>query len=359
MYAVVDIETTGGQYNEEGITEIAIYKYDGHQIVDQFISLVNPERDIQDFVVQLTGINNKMLRNAPKFFEVAKRIVEITKECILVAHNATFDYRVLKNEFDRLGFDYKRNTLCTVELSKKLIPDQKSYSLGKLARSLGIPIADRHRASGDARATVKLFELLLDKDVEKDIIKNAIKYYDKRVQKARLNKLIEALPPILGIYYIHDSDGKVIFIGRGKNIQNEINKQFLKDTKRALKIKQKAFSVSYDRSGNELFNRLKFYIEVDNLSPQYNVKKKVNTKVVHFNNDHFIIVDKGRDIEENAIIYIKENEVVSYGYTNLAYQENNLEVLTNILTPIKQKVIAKNIIKNYLERNKVKKIIRL
>ena len=163
MYAILDIETTGGQFNEEGITEIAIYKFDGHEVVDQFISLINPEIPIQPFVVKLTGINNAMLRSAPKFYEVAKRIIEITQDCIIVAHNASFDYRILRTEFRRLGYDFNSNTICTVELSKKLIPDQPSYSLGKLVRSLGIPIADRHRATGDAMATVKLFKMLLAK----------------------------------------------------------------------------------------------------------------------------------------------------------------------------------------------------
>jgi len=143
LYAILDIETTGGKFNEEGITEIAIYKFDGHTVIDQFISLINPEKPIQEFVVQLTGINNKMLRNAPKFFEVAKRIIEITKDSILVAHNAEFDTRILKTEFDRLGYEYQRNSICTVELSGKLIQDEKSYSLGKLCKSLGIPMSDR------------------------------------------------------------------------------------------------------------------------------------------------------------------------------------------------------------------------
>ena len=122
MYAVVDVETTGGKYNEEGITEIAIYKFDGNEIVDQFISLINPERPIQPFVANLTGINEKMLRNAPKFYEVAKRIVEITEDCTLVAHNASFDYRMLCTEFNRLGFTYERPSLCTVALAKKTHP---------------------------------------------------------------------------------------------------------------------------------------------------------------------------------------------------------------------------------------------
>ena len=172
MYAILDIESTGGKYNEEGIMEIAIHRFDGEEVtVDKFISLVNPEREIQPFVVKLTGINNQMLRSAPKFHEVAKRIIEITDKTILVAHNAQFDYRILRTEFRRLGYNFERKTLCTVDLSKKLLPDAESHSLGKLVRSLGIPVSDRHRANGDALATLKLFKLLLAKDTDKSIVK--------------------------------------------------------------------------------------------------------------------------------------------------------------------------------------------
>ena len=170
MYAILDIETTGGKYNEEGITEIAIYRHNGRDVPDQFITLVNPERTIQPFVEKLTGINGKMLRNAPRFFEVAKRIIEITDNCLIVAHNADFDYRILRTEFKRLGFSFERDSICTVSLSKVLLPHLESYKLGKLSRSLGIPISDRHRAQGDALATVILFELLLEKDSCKKII---------------------------------------------------------------------------------------------------------------------------------------------------------------------------------------------
>lgn len=359
MYAVLDIETTGGKFNEEGITEIAIYKYDGHQVVDQFISLVNPERNIQEFVVKLTGINNKMLRNAPKFFEVAKRIIEITKDCILVAHNTSFDYRILRTEFERLGFDYQRNTLCTVELSQQLIKNQPSYSLGKLTRSLGIPMADRHRASGDALATIQLFKLLLEKDTKKGIIQNSIKYFDGRKKKEKLKSLIEEIPRVSGIFYVHNSNGKVIFIGRGKNIKLEINKLFLKTTKRALKIQERANSVSYDKTGNELFTRLKYYLELETLSPKFNFKKKFKINEEDFNNDNFIIIDKGREVEENGVVLIEENNVISYGFTNLAYQENNPDILKSVLTKIEHKELAKTIVKNYLKRNKVQKIIRI
>ena len=161
LYSIIDVETTGGKFNEEGITEIAIYKFDGVDVIDQFISLVNPEIPIQPFVQQLTGITDNMLVNAPKFFQIAKRILEITDKTILVAHNSSFDYRMLKIEFDRLGYDFITPQLCTVNLSKKLIPNMDSYKLGNLVKSLGIPISNRHRASGDAKATVELFKLSL------------------------------------------------------------------------------------------------------------------------------------------------------------------------------------------------------
>ena len=202
MYAILDIETTGGKYNEEGITEIAIYRFDGRKIVDQFFSLVNPERDIQSFVVNLTGINNEMLQNAPKFHEVAKRIIEITKGCTIVAHNAQFDNRILTTEFDRLGYSFDKNFLCTVELSKKLIPNLASYSLGKLMRSLGIPISDRHRAQGDAKATLMLFKILLEKDTSKKIIQETVKKDPKRQLEPKLIENIESTPSIIGEYYI-------------------------------------------------------------------------------------------------------------------------------------------------------------
>jgi DNA polymerase-3 subunit epsilon len=204
LYAILDIETTGGKFNEEGITEIAVYKFDGHQIVDQFISLINPEKDIQPFVVNLTGISNRMLTNAPKFHEVAKRIVEITTDCVLVAHNAKFDNRILSTEFRRLGFDFERKTLCTVELSKKLIPDQSSYKLGRLCRSLGIPMSSRHRADGDAIATVQLFKLLLNKDNGKEIVKHAINSDSSKKLAPRLLAILDDLPSKTGLFYVHN-----------------------------------------------------------------------------------------------------------------------------------------------------------
>ena len=270
MYCILDIETTGGQFNEEGITEIAIYKFDGHEVVDQFISLVNPEIPIQPFVVKLTGINNAMLRSAPKFFEVAKRIIEITTDCVIVAHNASFDYRILRTEFKRLGYDFQAKTLCTVELSKKLIPDQPSYSLGKLVRALGIPMSDRHRASGDAIATTKLFKMLLEKDVEKQILNDYIKQEIQKGIAPKLLDIVEHLPSKTGIYYIHNEKGDLIYIGKSRNIKKRINQHFTGTSTKSKKIQREVYSVTPEETGSELIALLKESEEIKINKPVYN-----------------------------------------------------------------------------------------
>jgi DNA polymerase-3 subunit epsilon len=270
LYAILDIETTGGKYNEEGITEIAIYRFDGHQVVDQFSSLINPERPIQPFVVNLTGISSDMLRNAPKFYEVAKRIIEITEGAILVAHNAKFDNRILTTEFDRLGYQFEKDTICTVELAKKLIPDQKSYSLGKLVRSLGIPLSDRHRAQGDAKATVTLFKLLLAKDTKKEIVSTMVRKDPKRQLEPKLLDLIEEAPNTTGVYYMHNKAGEIIYIGKSKNIQKRLTQHFTSDNKKSKRIQLEVHSITHEATGNELIALLKESAEIKANKPVYN-----------------------------------------------------------------------------------------
>lgn len=300
MYAILDIETTGGKYNEEGITEIAIYKFDGHTQIDQFISLLNPERDIQPFVVNLTGINSNMLRNAPKFYEVAKRIVEITNNCILVAHNAQFDYRILRTEFKRLGFDYERKSLCTVELSKQLIPGQASYSLGKLVRSLGIPVADRHRASGDALATLKLFKILLDKDSNKNIIKESIRANPKYQLEPRHLDILNELPTITGVYYIHDSKGDIIYIGKSNNIKKRINQHFTSTNQKSKKIQSQVYAVTYEATGSELVALLKESDEIKRNKPIFNraLRRSVFTHALYSFEDNNKYINLKIDIAD-------------------------------------------------------------
>ena len=452
MYAIIDIETTGGQFNEEGITEIAIYKFDGSEIVDQFISLVNPEKPIQPFVVNLTGINNAMLRSAPKFYEVAKRIIEITEGCILVAHNTSFDYRILRTEFTRLGYDFIKQTLCTVELSKKLIPGQPSYSLGKLVRALGIPMSDRHRASGDALATVKLFQMLLAEDTEKEIVTSLIKAEIKSGLTPKLLDIVESLPSKTGIYYIHNEKGELIYIGKSKNIKKRINQHFTGKNSKSKKLQVQVFTVSYEETGSELVALLKESEEIKinkpihnraqrksifqwalyeildgngylnlkllkadgrkkeitsyttpqegknalfRITEKYNLCQKLNglyetqsgcfqhkinecngaclgkeTPDVYnqrveefldemsFENQNMIVVDRGRKVSERSAILIENGIYKGYCFYDLNYQITNVEVLKNILIPMQNNRDTRTIIRGYLRKNKVMKIIK-
>ena len=263
---------------EEAITEIAIYRFDGREVTDRFISLINPEKKIDDFVVRLTGISNKMVCQAPKFYEVAKRIVEITEGCILVAHNAAFDYRILCLEFRRLGFDYQRRTICTVEMSQRLLPNEPSYSLGKLCRSLGIPLSDRHRANGDAMATVHLFKLLLDKDTEKIALSEFVKQ-NLSTLPIQLLSLLDGLPNQLGVYYLYDKAGKLLLLSKSKNIYKRVNEHFTSSGKRDLFLRNHVGKVMYELTGTLLIASLK---EAEELQMQASLRKYKKKKSYPF-----------------------------------------------------------------------------
>ena len=394
-----------------------------------------------------------MLRNAPKFFEVAKRIIEITEGCIIVAHNAQFDNRILRTEFKRLGYDFSRETLCTVELAKDLIPGHDSYSLGKLTRALGIPVSGRHRAAGDAQATVTLFKMLLAKDLDKKIIQEAIRLEPKYQMEPRLLDIIDALPSITGVYYIHKADGEIIYIGKSKNIRKRVNQHFTSSNPKSKKMRLQVAAVTYEDTGNELVALLKESEEIKRNKPVFNRALKrnifshglfsftydngyINLKVgrvngkekpittfsnlksaksfvtratdenklcqkltgvyptdsncfnytikqclgacldeehfddynrrilnvinhYKFDNQNMVIIDRGRVVDERSAILIEDGEFKGYGFYNLNYQINNLDVLQSIITPMTHNRDSKHIIQTYMRRNKRLKIVRI
>ena len=359
MYAIIDIETTGGQFNQEGITEVAIYKYDGHNIVDKFVSLVNPQKPIQIFVVQLTGISDAMVKRAPKFEEVAKRIIEITENCIFVAHNASFDYRVIRKEFKNLGYDYKRNTLDTVQLSKKLIPDLPSYSLGKLCKSLGIPVANRHRADGDAFATVSLLELLLQKDTQNEIINQSIKDFSEVYKKEKITSLISKTPATSGVFYLHQENGRIMYIGKGKNMRSKISQLLAKKSKKIKSIQSKLASVSFDKSGNYTVARLIFNQKISKHNPRYNSNYYHLSRPITFENDNMLVISEGRKTGEKAVILIKEGKVQGFAFTNLEKQITDLNILDKLMIPLDNSLDNRFIIKSSIDLKRIKRIVKL
>ncbi len=272
MYAIIDIETTGGSARIEKITEIAVYLYDGYKITDEFISLVNPERNIPYFITTLTGITNEMVENAPRFYEIA-RIIELTEGRTFVAHNARFDYSFIRQEFKSLGYNFKRSILDTVALSRRLLPGHKSYSLGNICSDLNISIVGRHRAAGDALATVKLFEILMARDSEinggmSSLIKSS--RISKLNPKLDLNK-IEMIPEEPGIYYFYNEKGDLIYIGKSRNLQQRINTHLSNNaTNRAMEMRDLIADIDWETTGSELIALLKESFEIKLNKPLYN-----------------------------------------------------------------------------------------
>ena len=270
-FAIVDIETTGGSPKSSKITEIAIYKHNGKEIIDEYTTLINPEMKIPDFIVRLTGISDKMVGTAPKFFEVARKIIEFTEECVFVAHNVGFDYSIIRQEFKTLGYDYRKPHLCTVRASRSVIPGMESYSLGKLSRNLGIEIKGRHRAGGDALATAHLFTQLIEKDPEKlsTFIQEEI---NPRILHPNLDlETLEAIPSKTGVYKFYDENNKLIYIGKSKQIKNRID-QHLRNTKtkKGIQMMKEISRIEIDLTGSELIALLKESQLIKQYKPLFN-----------------------------------------------------------------------------------------
>jgi DNA polymerase III subunit epsilon len=273
VYAIIDIETTGGSARMEKITEIAVYLHDGTQITDEFVTLINPERNIPYFITNLTGITNEMVEDAPRFYEVAKKIVELTEGRTFVAHNARFDYSFIREEFKSLGFNYKRNILDTVALSRKLMPGHRSYSLGNLCKDLKITINGRHRAAGDALATVKLFEMLVARDSESAGKKPSI------LKNTKTSKLhpnldlakIETIPEEPGVYYFYNEKGDLIYIGKSRNLLQRINTHLSNNTtNRTMEMRDIIADIGWEQTGSELVALLKESYEIKKNKPIFN-----------------------------------------------------------------------------------------
>lgn len=272
MYAIIDIETTGGNSKTGKITEVAIYVHDGEQVVNEFVSLINPERRIPYYISELTGIYDHMVQSAPKFYEVAKQIVEITEDCIFVAHNANFDYHFIRNEFKNLGYDYRRKTLCTVKLSRKYLPGHKSYSLGKLCKDLDIQLTRHHRAAADAEATVKLFELLLSVDG------NQFKKLSKKERLAieslsghPLKSKVLELPQQAGVYNFFDAEGSLIYIGKSNNIRSRVMTHIGNfTTKKAVAMREAIADIKVEVTGSELVALIKESNDIKEHKPIFN-----------------------------------------------------------------------------------------
>ena len=277
MYAIVDIETTGGYAANHRITEIAIYHHDGLQITGEYHTLINPGRSIPYYITGLTGITTEMVLDSPQFCEVAREILDQLTGKVFVAHNAHFDYAFLKREFELAGYNWNSKKLCTVRLSRKILPGLRSYSLGSLCDSLGIMITNRHRAGGDASATAKVFDLLLRRDNDSYIAKTLKKNSGETILPPNLPKEeFERLPAKPGVYYFHNARGQVIYVGKAINIKKRIAGHFTGDAREwsRSKIRNEIHHITYELTGNELIALILESQEIRRLWPKYNQAQK-------------------------------------------------------------------------------------
>ncbi|MDN5217394.1 exonuclease domain-containing protein [Fulvivirgaceae bacterium BMA12] len=330
MFTIIDIETTGGNSKSDKITEIAIYQHDGTKIINEYSTLINPERRIPFYITELTGIDDDMVADAPKFFEVAKDIVDLTSDAVFVAHNVGFDYNFIRSEFKSLGYDFNRPKLCTVKLSRLLMPGKTSYSLGRLCKDLNINISHRHRASGDALATVTLFEMLLAKDQHNIIAAGGKpKHLPAHLNSNLSPDIIDALPDKAGVYYFFNGHHELIYVGKSKNIKSRIRAHLNNfDNLKAIELRNEMAFIEYELTGSELISMLLESVEIKRHKPYFNraqLKSGYNYGVfMELLIDGFIHFKAGKISGKNHPIAVFTSQNQAKGFLNHTVEEFDL-----------------------------------
>lgn len=273
-YAIVDIETTGGNASHSRITEIAIYIHNGTEVIERWETLIHPQKEIPPAIWALTGINNEMVADAPIFDDVAEKVYSYLKNRIFVAHNVNFDYSFIKHELELAGIQWSAKKLCTVRLSRKLIPGLVSYSLGRLCDAINIPITNRHRAGGDTEATSILFTKLLENEKAQEVITQMLKRSstDQRLPPHLPPEQFEDLPHQIGVYYFHNQKGDIIYVGKAINIKKRVATHFTGHNiySQRQNFLKEIYSISYELCGTELMSLLLECSEIKKFWPKYN-----------------------------------------------------------------------------------------
>ena len=320
IYSIIDVETTG---RSNRITEISIFNYENGIVIEEFTSLVNPEILIPMHITALTGIDNSMVYDAPLFSDIAQNILDITTDTIFVAHNVNFDYNVIRGEFNRIHIDFKRKKLCTVRLSRKLMPGHRSYSLGKLCNDLNIKIEGRHRARGDAEATVILFSKLKQQERSREVFKQFLKGNSRQgtLPSHLSDSIFENIPNAPGIYYFLNKKKEIIYVGKAKDLKKRVLGHFYDKKQKELDLCRETAHIDFDLSGSELIALLMEDAAIKKHYPQYNVASKKNSR-------RFGICN-----------YIDRNGIIHFTYNTVKLSPNPIKILNS-----KRDVIA------YLEK---------
>ena len=277
MYAIVDIETTGSHPDSNGITEIAIVLHNGTEVEGRYETLINPGYKIPPFITYLTGITNESVSTAPGFSEVAFPIFNLLNNRIFIAHNVNFDYTFIRHHLMECGYHWLPKKLCTLKLSRKAFPGLQKYGLGHLCKTFNIPVANRHRAGGDADATAILFQKILNEGGEK-LIKDFLKKENhEQILPANLPKEnISKLPYVPGVYYFHNAKGKIIYVGKAKCLKKRVLSHFtgLNTGKKRQEFLRNIYSITFTECPTEFTAFILESIEIKKYWPEYNFSQK-------------------------------------------------------------------------------------
>ncbi|MBX7093129.1 MAG: ribonuclease H-like domain-containing protein [Flavobacteriales bacterium] len=357
MFAIVDIETTGGSPQQSRITEIAVYLSDGKKVVDQFITLVNPEQHIPSFITKLTGISDEMVASAPRFQDISSQLALITKDAVFVAHNVAFDYGMIRHEYRELGMEFHRQLLCTVKSSRKLIPGYPSYSLGNLCKELNIEIEHRHRAGGDALATMELFHLLYGQH-KPDLLSLIEEGSPRFTGDPKADRMLENIPERTGVYFLHDSNQDVIYVGGGTNIRKKVLHHLTKgNSRQAFELRNSIADVSFEITGSELLALLMEMSEIRRLKPMFNRRYRplAHRKIMLSKPLHYLI-DKGPDRSTKIVVRVAEDQV-GWGYFPSQQSISSTEDLDMFIRYVAIGTEYRSLIDAFLAKGRVEKII--
>ncbi|MGE5356848.1 MAG: exonuclease domain-containing protein [Deltaproteobacteria bacterium] len=328
--AIIDVETTGGSAKQERIIEFAVIVYDGKTIIDSYETLINPERSVPPYISHMTGITNEMLSDAPKFYEVAKKIIEITENCVFVAHNVRFDYSFVTEEYYNLGYTFIRKQLCTIKFFKKMFPGLKSYGLGNLIRHFNIDVDSRHRAMADVKATFEIMQIGLQLPQSSSILDNLLNetILDTRYPQGIGYEQVSKLPEKTGIYFFYNEYDEVIYIGKSINIKKRIKQHFQKINSKSNSLYGMTRKIDFELTGSELVACIREAEEIKHIRPELNkALKKSEYPYMIFaeqNNDGYITFRIRKSLKN-------ESGIIN-GFSNMLSAKNYIEHLVKELS---------------------------
>jgi DNA polymerase-3 subunit epsilon len=278
-FAVVDVETTGGYAGAHRVTEVGIAISNGQRVIDTYHTLINPEKVIPHHITVLTGIDDAMVMEAPRFEEKADEIEALLADSVFVAHNVNFDYSFIRGELARLGRNLRSRKLCTARYARSLLPDQHGFSLNKLARRFGIVNQQPHRALSDAITAAEILHKLLALDGEGMVTKK-ISRLEREV------KLPLYLPPdkfhsisnVPGVYYMYGSGKNPIYIGKAKKLKQRIAQHFQhSDAARTQAFMREVTRLETKPMGTELMAYIREDVDIRKYWPKHNrAQKQIN-----------------------------------------------------------------------------------